>query len=101
GGDCASRSNHRLRRRSRRRLQDAWALPRRPSEMTDRDNGKLFTDATRAGLLVLAFAVAAVIAVVGLAVGEWSLTIVGLALAVALAGSLAGSPPLTQTRGPQ
>jgi signal transduction histidine kinase len=66
--------------------------------MTDRDNGKLFTDATRAGLLVLAFAVAAVIAVVGLAVGEWSLTIVGLALAVALAGSLAAYLLVTERR---
>jgi signal transduction histidine kinase len=44
---------------------------------------------TRSGLLVLAFAAAAVVAVVGLAVSSWALTIVGLALAVALAGALA------------
>src|SRR5690349_14237592 len=44
---------------------------------------------TRGGLLVGAFALAAVVAVVGLALGEWSLTIVGLAFAVALAGLLA------------
>jgi signal transduction histidine kinase len=45
---------------------------------------------TRGGLLVTAFAVAAVVAVVGLAVGSWPLTIVSLALAVAFAGALAG-----------
>jgi signal transduction histidine kinase len=44
---------------------------------------------TNAGLLVLGFAAAAVIAVIGLAVGTAALTIVGLALAVAFAGILA------------
>jgi signal transduction histidine kinase len=44
---------------------------------------------TRGGLLVAAFAVAAVAAVLGLAVGAPALTIVGLALAVAFAGALA------------
>jgi signal transduction histidine kinase len=45
---------------------------------------------TRGGFLVGAFALAAVVAVVGLAVGEWALTIIGFAFAVALAGTLAG-----------
>src|SRR5437764_2948771 len=41
---------------------------------------------TRAGLLVLAFAAAAVLAVVALAVGSHTLALAGLALAIALAG---------------
>jgi signal transduction histidine kinase len=53
---------------------------------------------TRSGLLVLAFAAAAVVAVVGLAVGSWSLTIVGLALAVALAGALGAYLLVTERR---
>jgi len=53
---------------------------------------------TRSGLLVLAFAAAAVVAVVGLAVGSWALTIVGLALAVALAGALAAYLLVTERR---
>jgi signal transduction histidine kinase len=53
---------------------------------------------TRAGLLVLAFAGAAVLAVVGLAIGSRALTIVGLALAVALAGSVAASLIVTERR---
>jgi signal transduction histidine kinase len=53
---------------------------------------------TRSGLLVLALAAAAVVAVVGLAVGSWSLTIVGLALAVALAGALAAYLLVTERR---
>jgi signal transduction histidine kinase len=44
---------------------------------------------TRAGLLVLAFAAAAVLAVVAIAVGNHILSIVGLALAVAFAGIVA------------
>jgi signal transduction histidine kinase len=44
---------------------------------------------TRAGLLVLTFAGAAVVAVIGVAVGSGLLSIVGLALAVAFAGTLA------------
>jgi signal transduction histidine kinase len=51
-----------------------------------------------AGLLVLAFAAAAVVAVVGLAVSSWALTIVGLALAVALAGALAAYLLVTERR---
>jgi len=46
----------------------------------------------------LAFAAAAVVAVVGLAVGSWALTIVGLALAVACAGALAGYLLVTERR---
>jgi signal transduction histidine kinase len=53
---------------------------------------------TRSGLLVLAFAAAAVVAVVGLAVSSWALTIVGLALAVALAGALAAYLLVTERR---
>jgi signal transduction histidine kinase len=53
---------------------------------------------TRAGVLVGAFALAAVIAVLGLAIGEWSLTIIGLAFAVALAGILAAYLLVTERR---
>jgi signal transduction histidine kinase len=53
---------------------------------------------TRAGALVLAFAAAAVIAAVGLASGTWALTIVGLALAVALAGTFAAYLLVTERR---
>src|SRR5205823_4990084 len=53
---------------------------------------------TRAGYLVLAFAAAAVLAVVGLALRSSALTIVGLALAVALAGSVAASLIVTERR---
>jgi signal transduction histidine kinase len=53
---------------------------------------------TRAGLLVAAFAAAAVVAVVGLAAGSWALTIVGLAVAVALAGALAAYLLVTERR---
>jgi signal transduction histidine kinase len=49
-------------------------------------------------LLVAVFAAAAVIAVVGLAVGSWALTIVGLAFAVALAGVLAAYLLVTERR---
>jgi signal transduction histidine kinase len=44
---------------------------------------------TRAGLLVLAFAAAAVVAVVGLALGSRPLAVAALAVAVALAGTVA------------
>jgi signal transduction histidine kinase len=47
---------------------------------------------------VAAFALAAVVTVVGLAVGSWPLTIVGLALAVALAGVLAAYLLVTERR---
>jgi signal transduction histidine kinase len=53
---------------------------------------------TRAGLLVAAFAAAAVVAVVGLAAGSWALTIVALAVAVALAGALAAYLLVTERR---
>jgi signal transduction histidine kinase len=53
---------------------------------------------TRAGALVVAFAAAAVIAFVGLALGDWSLTIAGLALAVALAGTFAAYLLVTERR---
>src|SRR5262245_26351822 len=53
---------------------------------------------TRAGALVVAFAAAAVIAILGLAVGNWSLTIAGLALAVALAGTFAAYLLVTERR---
>jgi signal transduction histidine kinase len=45
--------------------------------------------ATRAGLLVLAFVAAAVLAIVALAVGSHTLALAGLALAIALAGPAA------------
>ena len=47
---------------------------------------------------MLAFAAAAVIAAVGLATGTWALTIVGLALAVALAGTFAAYLLVTERR---
>jgi signal transduction histidine kinase len=53
---------------------------------------------TRAGLLVLAFATAAVVAVVGVALGNGALTVVGLALAVALAGVVAAYLIVTERR---
>ncbi|TML94063.1 MAG: hypothetical protein E6G03_14825 [Actinobacteria bacterium] len=58
----------------------------RPSEMTGRGISRKIDSATRAGLLVLAFAAAAVLAVVALAAGSHTLALVGLALAIALAG---------------
>jgi signal transduction histidine kinase len=53
---------------------------------------------TRAGLLVLAFVAAAVLAVVALAVGNSLLTDIGLALAVALAGIVAAFLIVTERR---
>jgi signal transduction histidine kinase len=53
---------------------------------------------SRAGLLVLAFAAAAIVAVSGIAVGSAALTIVGLALAVALAGVLGAHLLVTERR---
>jgi signal transduction histidine kinase len=49
-------------------------------------------------LLVAVFAAAAVVAVLGLAVGDWALTIIGLAFAVALAGVLAAYLLVTERR---
>jgi signal transduction histidine kinase len=66
--------------------------------MTGRHIRTFTDDASRAGLLVAVFAAAAVVAVVGLAVGSWALTIVGLAFAVALAGVLAGYLLVTERR---
>ncbi len=66
--------------------------------MTDQPARIALDPATRAGTLVLAFAVAAVLAVVGLALGSWALTIVGLAFAVALAGALAAYLLVTERR---
>ena len=66
--------------------------------MTARPARIALDPATRAGTLVLAFAVAAVVAVAGLALGSWSLTIVGLAFAVALAGALAAYLLVTERR---
>jgi signal transduction histidine kinase len=53
---------------------------------------------TRAGLLVLAFATAAVLAVVAVALGNGVLTAVGLGLAVALAGLVAAYLIVTERR---
>ncbi|CAN5118622.1 hypothetical protein BH18ACT12_BH18ACT12_10940 [soil metagenome] len=53
---------------------------------------------TRAGLLVLAFAAAAVLAVVALAVGSHSLALAGLACAIALAGLVAAYLIVTERR---
>src|SRR5436309_647464 len=54
--------------------------------MTGRHILRKTDTATRTGLLVLAFAAAAVLAVVALAVGSHTLALAGLALAIALAG---------------
>src|SRR5712691_8926810 len=53
---------------------------------------------TRAGLLVLAFAAAAVLAVVALAAGSGALTIAGLAVAIVLAGLVAAFLIVTERR---
>jgi signal transduction histidine kinase len=53
---------------------------------------------TKAGLLVLAFAAVAVLAVVAVAVGSTVLTIVGLALTVAMAGVVAAYLIVTERR---
>jgi signal transduction histidine kinase len=53
---------------------------------------------TRAGLLVLAFAAAAVLAVVAIAAGSRPLTFAGLALAIALAGVVAAYLIITERR---
>src|SRR6266699_3852606 len=54
--------------------------------------------ATRAGLLVLAFAAAAVLAVVALAVGSRPLALAGLAASIALAGVVAASLIVSERR---
>jgi len=53
---------------------------------------------TRAGLLVLAFAATAVLAVVALAVGSWPLALAGLAGSIALAGVVAASLIVSERR---
>jgi signal transduction histidine kinase len=53
---------------------------------------------TKAGLLVLAFAAAAVLTVVTVAVGSRALTVVGLALTVAMAGIVAAYLIVTERR---
>src|SRR6266700_3251798 len=53
---------------------------------------------TRAGLLVLAFAAAAVLAVVALAVGNRPLTFAGLAVSISLAGVVAAYLVVTERR---
>jgi len=53
---------------------------------------------TRAGLLVLAYAAAAVLAVVALAIGSRPVTLAGLALAIALAGVAAAYLIVTERR---
>jgi signal transduction histidine kinase len=73
-------------------------LPGRPSEMTGRPIRTRLDNATKTGLLVLAFAAAAVLVVVALAVGNWAVTIVGLGLAVALAGAVAANLIVTERR---
>src|SRR5437667_7449226 len=57
--------------------------------MTGRSERTPLDTATRAGLLVLAFAAAAVLAVVALAVGSRLLALAGLAASIALAGVVA------------
>jgi signal transduction histidine kinase len=57
--------------------------------MTGRSERTSLDSATRAGLLVLAFAAAAIVAVLALAVGSRMLTLAALAVAIALAGVVA------------
>jgi signal transduction histidine kinase len=73
-------------------------LPVSPSEMTGRHIRAQFDHAARAGLLVLAFAAAAVLALIAAALGNGDLTVAGLALAVALAGVVAAYLIVTERR---
>jgi signal transduction histidine kinase len=66
--------------------------------MTGRNIFRRTDTATKAGLLVLAFAAAAVLAVVAVAVGNTVLTVVGLALTVAMAGIVAAYLIVTERR---
>jgi signal transduction histidine kinase len=66
--------------------------------MTGRHIWARLDTASRAGLLVLAFAAAAVLAAVALTVGSHPLTVAGLALAIALAGLLAAYLIVTERR---
>ncbi len=66
--------------------------------MTFRSQQASLDTATRAGLLVLAFAAAAVLAVVALAVGSRPLALAGLAASIALAGIVAASLIVSERR---
>ncbi len=66
--------------------------------MTGRHIWTPLDTASKAGLLVVAFAAAALLALLALAAGSGVLTIVGLALAVALAGLLAAYLIVTERR---
>jgi signal transduction histidine kinase len=66
--------------------------------MTGRHIFRKADTATKAGLLVLAFAAAAVVAVVAVALGSGVLTVVGLAVAVGLAGVVAAYLIVTERR---
>jgi len=66
--------------------------------MTGRHILRKTDTATRAGLLVLAFVAAAVLAVVALAVGSHTLALAGLALAIAMAGLAAAYLIVTERR---
>src|SRR5256884_3269815 len=66
--------------------------------MTGRGISRKIDSATRAGLLVLAFAAAAVLAVVALAAGSHTLALAGLAASIALAGVVAASLIVAERR---
>src|SRR2546423_10938723 len=66
--------------------------------MTGRLISRKIPTATRAGLLVLAFAAAAVLAVVALAAGSHTLALAGLALAIALGGLAAAHLIVSERR---
>jgi signal transduction histidine kinase len=66
--------------------------------MTVRTISIVHDSATRAGLLVLALAAGAVVAVIGLAIGSHALAFTGLAIAVALAGLVASYLIVTERR---
>jgi len=66
--------------------------------MTGRHISRKIDSATRAGLLVLAFAAAAVLAIVAVSVGSGAFAVAGLAVAVALAGALAAYLIVTERR---
>lgn len=66
--------------------------------MTGRTVPSIHDSATRAGLLVLALAAGAVVAVIGLAMGSHTVAFIGLAVAVALAGLVASYLIVTERR---
>jgi two-component system sensor histidine kinase UhpB len=67
-------------------------------KMTGRHISRKISSATTAGLLVLAFAAAALLAVVALAAGSHTLALTGLALATALAGLAAAYLVVSERR---